>query len=297
MVDALHVSEATPVESDRFTSDTGLLGGDALAVNSKQGASVVLSDSAASPLLPEPQTWIATANEENREKEEARNWRFNVSYSPLFITTRAQPVKNDDVLITNVDNSRPLETVGFRFALGVGTAVSRNLYLDAGITFRQSEQHAYYSYSNGEVDTLIATQLPDQSVIVSPVYHLEQAEVKGRYSYAGVGLAATYYFWQKGRRRFSFTAGADVQYLLISSTSERVNGQWSKVSASPDKLSVGLTIGAGYNLMFGRNWELMVSPTLSAYLGSSNNNEPLPYTQSQSAIGLNLVLSRTLGKP
>lgn len=222
-----------------------------------------------------------------------KTWRIVGSYTPLFVTDKLSPVTNDDILITDIKNSRSPQKVGLGLDLGAGLSVAPNLFIDATLSYMQVEQTTYYKYSTGQVDTLIATQLPDQTVVVSPVYAFDQAEVYGKYSYGGIRLSGTYYFWANARRRFNVSASAGAHFLMHSEVRKKVDDQWIPLPEHIHKTNYTFAIGAGYNRYLNRGWELMMSPVMVSYLGKTGNGR-LPYNQRQRAMGLNIMLSKTL---
>lgn len=235
-----------------------------------------------------------SSQQKEEEEKKVNQWRVTASFSPQFLTSPVAPVTSDEVLVTGVDDSKNFKNVGYGFSIGVGKAITPNFFIDGHLSFTQSKQDIYFSYATGKVDTLIATQLPDQSVRISPVYEIANREIASRYSYGGLRVGATYYFWSTTHGRFNFNAIAGLHYLLASETTEKINGEWSTLpDENPDKVNYNLMIGAGYNLNLNKGWELMINPSLTFFLKDVKVNN-VPYNINQRSVGLNIMLSKTL---
>jgi hypothetical protein len=222
-------------------------------------------------------------------------WRLSFSFLPQYLTKSITPVATDEVLVTGAGRSDSPDRLGWGFAVGGGKAVSPNLYIDAQLSWMQINQDIAFSYATG-VDTLLTVQQPDQTYLVSPVYRVQSREITSRYTYGGLRLGGTYYFWTNRKRRFNLAASAGVHYLLSARVREKVNGEW--VILNNDNLNTinySLMAGAGYNLNLNRGWELLINPTYTYFLREVKNNE-LPYDLNQRSVGLNIMLSRTLGR-
>lgn len=243
---------------------------------------------------PAPDSLATPSRPDTNKESQRRNWRLSASYLPLFLKNRIDPVKNDDLLITNVKSGNKLHYAGYSVNVGAGLAVSSGLYIDAHFSYLQLEQRTRYAYSNGDVDTLIATQLPDQTVVVSPVYHTYNAEVQGKYTYGGLRLSGTYYMWSNERRRVNIGVSFGSYYLLSADVSEKTHGTWTAVpEASVHRWNHSVSVSAGYSRVFGRGLEFLINPTLTHYFGNTGNGR-LPYSQTQSSVGLNLAVFKTI---
>jgi hypothetical protein len=184
--------------------------------------------------------------------------------------------------------------MGFNLALGIGKQI-RNLYLDGHLTYTEVKQQTQFASSNGAVDTLIAVRLPDQQVTVSPVYKITDREISSRYSYGGIRLGATYYFWSGQRGRFNLTAAAGAHYLIRADVKEKIDQRWAKLSSKDlSKVNYSLMLGAGYNIKLQKGLELMINPALTFYLKDLKSGE-LPYHVREESFGVNFMLSKTLG--
>ena len=274
--------QATPQGSSFMLSELKI---DSLVKRNEQR---VTTDTVASP------THLA----ETKEEMKRNTWRISASFTPYYNSSAVRPVANDEVFVTDIEdrNRNFTDRINVGFAVGFGKSFSRNLYLDAHLTFSKSEQNTFYSYSTGNIDTLLAIQQDDQTVRVVPVYQETDRESSSKYTYGGVRLAATYYVLATPRGRFNVGAGVGINYLLSSEVKEKSDGQWITLSNEGlNKLNYSLTAGAGYNITFKRGWELMINPVLTYNLRQVKNNQ-LPYQLNQRPFGLNVMLSKTLGE-
>jgi hypothetical protein len=232
--------------------------------------------------------------EESNEKVR-KPWRITASVKSQYSTKPSQPVANDEVMVTNIKKQKSFEQSGYGFTVGAGKALTKHFYMDGQLSIIKTERTTQFSYSNGEVDTLIAVQQPDQSVIIRPVYKIRNSEIINQFTYGGIHVTGSYYFWQKQHRRFSLTASAGAHYLLQSTEKERVNGEWSTYKYNNgNRINYSLMIGAGYSINFKHGWELTLSPTMMYYLKSPQRKE-LPYNFNLRSADLNIAVSKTLG--
>lgn len=222
-------------------------------------------------------------------------WRATFSITPQYMTKTVKPLPNDEVLMFATDaKSFYREHIGVAAGIGIGKAITQDFYLDAQLSFQKSSQSISYSYSNGKVDTLMATRLADGTILVSPVYELNTTEISADYTYSGLRLTATYYFWATPRGRFNLTAGGGINYLISSDIREKSNGQWVTVTDDYlNKTNYSLSISGGYNIKLGQGWELLINPILTYYPARERIRD-LPFDFHQKSYGLNLMLSKNL---
>ena len=239
----------------------------------------------------------ATSEDKNKENKNVKEkWRMTVSLSPQYVSRTVQPVASDEVLVTGVDRSHDSHKVGFTFGAGAGLSVTENFYLDVQVSYAETQQAIHFSYTTGNVDTLVAIKQPDQTVRVTPIYETANREIASKYGYAGVRLGATHYFWSTSRTRFNVSGLAGVHYLVSSDVKEKLNGNWVSLSNDDlNKFNYTFMISAGYNINLARGWELMINPSLTYYLRKVKNSE-LPYDLNQQSLGLNFMLSKTLNR-
>jgi hypothetical protein len=235
------------------------------------------------------------------KKEEAvtngSHWRISASFTPYYTTRSVRPIATDEVFVTDIDNgdNKFADRISLGFAFGVGKAITQQFYIDAHLSFSQSKQNTFYSYSTGNVDTLLAVEQEDQSVRIIPVYQEIDGESKSKYTYGGIRLGATYYFLSTSGGRLNIAAAAGLSYLLSSTVKEKTDGQWITLSNEDlNKVNYSVIVGAGYNITFNKGWELMINPSLTYNLRQVKNNQ-LPYQLNQRPFGLNIMLSKALG--
>ena len=234
---------------------------------------------------------------EEKSKLSAPSWRLNASFAPQHITKNIKPVADDEVFLTSARKNSDTENIGFTAAIGIGRSVTRNLYLDANLSYTQIKQAINLSYTTGKVDTMLAVQQADQTVVLKPVYAYTNREIANTFGYAGLRLTGTYYFWTGERSRFNFSASVGAHYLVSAQAKERINGEWVELNSDNiDKLNYNLSVGAGYSMLFNNGWELQINPTLT-YFMKNVKNEELPYSFNQQSVGLQLMLLKKLGTP
>ncbi len=234
---------------------------------------------------------------EEKSKLSAPSWRLNASFAPQYITKNIKPVSDDEVFLTSARKNSDTENIGFTAAIGIGRSVTRNLYLDANLSYTQIKQAINLSYTTGKVDTMLAVQQADQTVVLKPVYAYTNREIANTFGYAGLRLTGTYYFWTGERSRFNLSASAGAHYLVSAQVKEKINGQW--IELNPDnieKLNYNLSVGAGYSIHFNKGWELQINPTLT-YFMKNVKNEELPYSYNQQSVGLQIMALKKLGTP
>jgi hypothetical protein len=232
-----------------------------------------------------------------KSNQNARTWRLSASFAPQYITRNIKPIANDEVFLASARKNSDTENIGFSAAIGIGRSVTRNLYIDANLSYTQIKQAVNLSYTTGKVDTMLAVQQADQTVVLKPVYAYTNREIANTFGYAGLRLTGTYYFWTGERSRFNFSASAGAHYLVSAQVKEKINGQW--IELNPDnieKLNYNLSVGAGYSILFNKGWELQINPTLT-YFMKNVKNEELPYSYNQQSVGLQIMALKKLGTP
>lgn len=227
-----------------------------------------------------------------KEKNFGQTWRVSFIMNPQFVFRTYRPEANDDILVTGVNKGKALpERAGFGLGFGIGKAINSNIYLDGHITLTRLNQDLSFNYSDGRVDTLLSTLLPDGSVAVSPVYRTTGYERTEKLTMGGVRIGATYYFWNNGRRRFNFAASAGMNYVLASRFTESGISPWGD-TMTPAKALYNFSAGAGYSVLISRGWELLVNPNVTYFADSGNNQSPVGLNQR--SYGVNLMLSKAL---
>jgi opacity protein-like surface antigen len=232
-------------------------------------------------------------NQNSETKQQA--WRLSVSFAPQFHTRNIKPNVDDEVYIDNAKNTIHMENIGFSASAGIGKSITSNFYLDATFSYTQVQQTTNLSYTNGKVDTLMVVMRTDQTILLKPVYKFTDREISKTFSYAGLNLTGTFYFWERTRSRFNFAASAGAHYLVSAHIKEKVNGQWNEQpNEDINKVNYTLSVGAGYSMLLNKGWELQFNPTLTYFLKSVSHQE-LPYTSDHQTIGLQIMMLKKLG--
>jgi hypothetical protein len=269
------------------TSDT------AIANSFHQDATII---TASAPLIPADTVELSSADEnEKQTQKEKGSWRVSVAFAPQFITNTVKPLTNDEVFVTDINQITQTKPSGYGLAIGIGKAITPNFYIDGQLSYSFIEENIQFDYSDGTIDTLLTVEQPDKTYLVSPVYALENREVSSHYNYGGVRFGATYYFWSTPRTRFNMTATFGAHYLLSANVKAKVNGEWMAMSnENLNTINYSFSAGAGYNIMMGKGWELMINPMLTWYLREVKSQD-VPYSVREEALGLNFMLSKTIG--
>jgi hypothetical protein len=235
---------------------------------------------------------------ETTNETSQKAWRINFSFTPTYVARSLRPIGDDEVFVTKIksDDGSLGQRIGLGFAVGAGKPITKDLYVDVHLTFSESKQNTFFSYATGKIDTLLAVQQPDESIRLMPVYAESHREMKSHYSYGGLRIGMTYYFLSKPYGSFNLLAAAGINYLLSADVQERVDGQWIALkNDNLNKFNYTITVGAGYTLDLHKQWALMINPVLSYNIRQAKNDE-LPYRLNQRPFGLNIMLSRRMGK-
>lgn len=232
----------------------------------------------------------------NDDNKRVRAWRLVASANANYNIQNARPDANDEVFVTRLsDNSPYRQRTSYTLAAGAGKEVLNNLFIDAQLSMSKYTENLGYAYATG-MDTLLTASQGEGVVRVTPVYRETEVETRNSSTYAGVRLGATWYWWRAGRHSFNIHGSAGMNFLISSSTRERIGQQWQETSQSSGAdRNFNVMIGMGYGVNLARNWEITLSPTLTHHF----NNEPVtrrPVTISQQSLGLTFMVAKYLGK-
>lgn len=272
-----------------------------VSANKLTSATEVALDSLADEEKEKDKELIVSQSYEESKEEESSNinpWRITIAAMPQFIWRSVSPNQNDEVFVTDVNDANKgfANLSGYNFSVGVNRAISPQWQLDGQLSFSRTKQEVQLSYTNGNVDTLLAVVQADQSVRLVPVYEQSQQHIMNKYSFVGLRLGATHYFWARNKRRFNFSAAFGANYMVSASVTSLAESGWQNLPTDGlQKVHYNLSVGAGYNYNFAHGWELMVSPTLLYNLRPLKSDQ-LPYQMTQRAFGLNVMVSKSLGK-
>jgi hypothetical protein len=224
----------------------------------------------------------------------AGKWRMTASFTPLYMKATINPIDNDDILVTDVKRSGGSKKMGYTFGIGVGKILSPSFVIDGEISFLRGQQSIDFSTATGNIDTLITTVQPNQSVVVSPVYETTARSIAAEYGYAGIKLGGTYYFMEGTHGRFNVSSSVGAYFKVFGNVKEKTDDGWNSRSSSDQaKSSVAFTVSAGYNVRLSKSWELSVNPSTTYYVRKKTTTD-LPYNLSQRSFGVNFMLSKTL---
>ncbi|RNI26843.1 hypothetical protein [Rufibacter latericius] len=265
--------------------------------------SVTAADSLQQPMpIDKPETPVAdsaaTTAEEKKVKP-AKPWFFGFTVAPRYSFRSFKPVTADEVYIYNVASRKGMdpERMGYEFGLNLGRMIKRNLYLETSLSLMKLRENVSYSYSSGQIDSVVTTAAPDGTQLLKPYYTVDERQLKSSFVYGGLRVGLTYFFLEKPRSRFNLTVAGGMNLLVKGRTQEYINGEWIETITFPSKENLleqsnyNLLIGAGYNVMLFNKVELMFMPSLNYFLGSTfKEREPFglrPYT-----LGFNLQIRK-----
>lgn len=229
----------------------------------------------------------------NSDSKQPGKWRITASFVPLYIKETISPIDNDDILVTKVSRPGGTRKMGYALGIGVGKIISTHLVIDGEISFLRGQQSVNFSTATGNIDTLISTVQPDQSVVVTPVYETTARSITTDYGYTGIKLGASYYFMNGNYGRFNISASGGAYFKVIGNVKEKHPAGWVGRSASDlSKSNFTFTLSAGYNLKLNPSWELSINPSTTYFMRKKTTSD-LPYNLSQRSFGVNFMLSKT----
>jgi hypothetical protein len=283
-----HIERDNPGSiSDEASEESGTVG--ALEMHPVNADSIIVSEN-----KPEAHdTTVVADSKKGREEKSTGHWRMTATFSPSFTFKSVQPRPGDEVLVTSINRKSSIpQTIGYGISVGLGREVRNNIFIDAQIAFQTNTEQFSYSYTTGAVDTLIAQKQQDGSVSITPVYAITIAQVKTKLNYGGARIGATYYFWNKPKRRFNISATGGSNFLLSSDVRMNVDGNWVEIENSAlNKTTFSFMLSAGYSYRFTGGWELMINPNITYLTGRGNGYQQLSNTNQRSQ-GLNIMVSK-----
>ncbi|WP_224998469.1 hypothetical protein [Cesiribacter sp. SM1] len=245
-------------------------------------------------------TQLGEATVVNKDKKQEGAWSVAVFFAPRYAYKTYKPNGEDEVLITSFNNGggSAKDRMGYEFGFSVAKAVTPRLQLETSLGFMQLKENVSYTYTNGEVDTLLREVIADGQIALKPVLATADRQLVSNYAYGSWRVGANYYFWQNSLRRFNISVGGGLNLLIKGSTKVYSNGEWLETVEFPaddnplEQLNYNVLLGIGYNLKVLGSYEVSATPMVNYYMGSTfKSREPFglrPYT-----LGLNLQLRKT----
>ncbi|GHA70041.1 hypothetical protein [Pontibacter akesuensis] len=244
------------------------------------------------------------AETKNRDKDkQQRDWYLGLTVAPRYAFRSFTPATADEIYIVNLKNREKLdpERMGYEFNLTMGRKLKEQLYLETSLSLMQLRENLAYTYSNGEIDSVVRSLEPDGAIRLTPVLKVVDRQLKSSYAYGGLRVGLTYFFLERAQSRFNLTAAAGANLLVRGRTNEYIDGAWNETIVFPSKDNIleqsnyNLMLGAGYNLSLHSKYELMLMPTVNYFLGSTFH-EREPFGLRPYSLGLNVQIRRSFGR-
>jgi hypothetical protein len=237
------------------------------------------------------------------EPKKPRAWTVGAFAGPRYSFRRFAPEGSDDVYITRLNNRNASNTqrMGYEAGLSVERSVSHRLALRTSLAYTRLNENLSYAYTTGRVDTLLRSLTGDGEILVNPVLQTGERQLISSYAYAGWRAGATWYFAQRGRRRYHLSLDGGVNLLVKGRTKTLLNGQWQETAYFPsrdnllEQTNYNLQAGIGCRFRAGRGYEFTVMPALNYFLGSTFRSRE-PFGLRPYSLGVHLQLSRRLGR-
>jgi hypothetical protein len=239
----------------------------------------------------------------NKDKNQAGAWSVAVFFAPRYAYKTYKPNGEDEVLITRFNNGggSAKDRMGYELGISVAKAITPRLQLETSLGFMQLKENVSYTYTKGQVDTLIRQVTADGQLQLKPVLTTAERQLVSNYAYGSWRVGANYYFWQNNLRRFNISVAGGLNLLIKGSTKVYTNGELLEIIEFPaednplEQLNYNVQLGIGYNLRVHPKFELSAAPMVNYFMGSTfTSREPFglrPYT-----LGLNLQLRRTFSR-
>ncbi|WP_162054282.1 porin family protein [Pontibacter pamirensis] len=276
----------------------------AKSINPEEQLQISPADTASLAASPAAATVPAKEEKKKRPPLEKRissinEWTVGVYFAPRYAFRKFLPNATDDILITGVRNVNQLDPkrMGYEFGANFSKVLKPGLFVEGGLNWMQLKENVTYTLTTGKIDTFSVRQLNGGPIVVESKLMSEERQLISSYAYGGLRLGVTQYFLERGNRRFNVTVAGGANLLLKGETKQFSNGEWTETVVFPSKENIleqsnyNLQVGVGYNVSVLGNYELMLMPTMSYFLGSTfKEREPLglrPYS-----LGVNVQLKR-----
>jgi hypothetical protein len=191
--------------------------------------------------------------------------------------------------------------MGYEIGLSVDRSVTHRLALRTSLAYTRLNENLSYAYTTGRVDTVLRSLTGDGEILVNPVLQTGERQLISSYAYAGWRAGATWYFAQRGRRRYHLSLDGGVNLLVKGRTKTLLNGERQETAYFPsrnnplEQTNYNLQAGIGCSFLAGRGYEFTVMPALNYFLGSTFRGRE-PFGLRPYSLGVHLQLSRRLGR-
>ncbi len=290
-------STAAPINSNGRDSDSNSMhpSGTQITSGSIEGNMSAINDegdSLTNENIINSDSGVKIPSNDNNTGAPRETWRLFADFNPDYALRAVRPEHGDEILITKIESGRSLQRIGFNFSIGASKAIRKNLYADFQLGFNQLKENFTYRYTAGRVDTMI-TEIDHTGLVrVIPVYAEYSAAIRSTLSYGSVKAGATWFFWERGRRRFNLSAAGGFNYLMHANVEKKNAGTWEKVdSDNLEKKMLSLTLSGGYNIMLGRGWEVQLNPSVTYFKGSGSTFQQF-LNLNQRSYGAKLTVSK-----
>ncbi len=127
--------ESNSIGKQDSSQQAGLI---AVSENKPSKASSISSDSIDQVIAPEinsnknlqDKSDTKVPNRDTTTRTQKTPWRINASFTPHYLTQPVQPDTNDEVLVTDINNTNKSYRFGYGVGIGIGKEVTRDFYLD-----------------------------------------------------------------------------------------------------------------------------------------------------------------------
>ncbi|KAB7729092.1 hypothetical protein F5984_15700 [Rudanella paleaurantiibacter] len=196
-----------------------------------------------------------------------------VSFMPLYLYQRINPIQNDGVLVRDLSTQHALSTerVGVRIQAGVEWPLSKKVSLRTSLAYNHLSQQVTYTTRNPTPDSVRVERIDEKTVRVTPFYSDKRVETRANWHFVGVG---TELVWRVG------SLGAWRHYTTMGTTVGLMIGPAQTRTGHP--VSGFVQAAYGIERAIGGSLWLRVAPTVQYGLNTLSDRESLfrirPYT-------------------
>ncbi|WP_019988648.1 hypothetical protein [Rudanella lutea] len=196
-----------------------------------------------------------------------------VSFMPLYLYQRINPIQTDGVLIRDLSTQHALSTerVGVRIQAGVEWPLGKKASLRTSLAYNHLSQQVTYTTRNPTPDSVRVERIDEKTVRVTPYYSDKRVETHANWHFVGVG---TELVWRVG------SLSAWRHYTTIGTTVGLMIGPAQTRTGHP--VSGFVQAAYGIERPIGGSVWLRVAPTVQYGLNTLSDRESLfrirPYT-------------------
>jgi hypothetical protein len=206
---------------------------------------------------------------------------FYISVMPMYSYYSVKPYSYDNQLVKNVklSNSLANSRLGLNFQLGAKWPISKKLSVRTAFNYTQLNENLNYQAQSINPISYNTQVVDNNSIAVTPVYQIKNLSSVTNWDMLGVGIDIQYQILQIKNTKHFISLGRDLNVILPSDGTKRLNGFVN--------LSYGINQKVGQGLVF------TVEPTLNYSLRSQSDIHGLLNLQPYS-MGLKFSLGIAL---